>query len=312
MMHLSHLSSFSRQNLLLEFASLKHARPDGVYLSLSPGDVALWSGVMFVRKGNLSPRAELGRVMGIQPLIGISFDSGPYAPALLRFQISFPPDFPRSAPLLTFSTDVFHPLLTPLTTYTYSARDTDTVSSGDTERLPPGGFSLRYGFPQWYDRTGSAEAGPVTVYELLRYVQSAFTDESVLDSLPLDCVANPSAYHAWRTHHAQQEHQDGGMEKYTQTGAVSLHGSPQSKEMGNAEVTRVRRPGEWNWEGVWEERVRKGIQTSVSDVALFGGASGQDDIIRFSEVDVETAAKLSEDIQRLLDFTKAGMAIQTE
>ncbi|RPB08494.1 hypothetical protein P167DRAFT_578186 [Morchella conica CCBAS932] len=33
-----------RQNLLIEFASLKHAAPAGVYMSLTPSDPTLWSG----------------------------------------------------------------------------------------------------------------------------------------------------------------------------------------------------------------------------------------------------------------------------
>lgn len=56
---------------------------------------------------------------------------------------------------MTFSTDIFHPLLVPLTTYTFttgSADTTDTVSATDEERLPPGGFSLRHGFPHWFGR----------------------------------------------------------------------------------------------------------------------------------------------------------------
>lgn len=56
---------------------------------------------------------------------------------------------------MNFSTDIFHPLLVPSTTYTFStgsSSDTDTVSATDDERLSPGGFSLRHGFPHWFGR----------------------------------------------------------------------------------------------------------------------------------------------------------------
>lgn len=55
---------------------------------------------------------------------------------------------------MTFATDVFHPLIVPLTTYTFStgSASDDPVSASDEERLPPGGFSLRHGFPHWFGR----------------------------------------------------------------------------------------------------------------------------------------------------------------
>src|ERR1700749_3939206 len=102
------LLSVSRQALLVELyvpyshgcsplttrrsASLRHACPEGVFVTITPGQPSLWSGVLFVRKG-------------------------PYAPSILRFQLSFLSQFPAQPPLITFSSDIFHPLLTPLTTY---------------------------------------------------------------------------------------------------------------------------------------------------------------------------------------------------
>ena len=79
---------------------------------------------------------------------------GPYASAILRFQIRFPDTYPDLPPLVTFTTDVFHPLIVPLTTYTFStgSASDDPVSATDEERLPPGGFSLRHGFPHWFGR----------------------------------------------------------------------------------------------------------------------------------------------------------------
>ena len=143
-------------------------------------------------------------------------------------------------------TDAFHPLVTPLTTYTYTAgsSEADTVSASDEQRLPPGGFSLRHGFPNWYQRAphlatpearspsaqptdrltrsegeqslstdfstaeqrvpGLALVAPVgsqtrlsrsrantPIPEVLEYLRATFSDESVLDALPLKAAANP-------------------------------------------------------------------------------------------------------------------------
>ncbi|KAJ5757582.1 uncharacterized protein N7511_006276 [Penicillium nucicola] len=78
----------------------------------------------------------------------------PYASAILRFQLRFPDTYPDLPPLVTFATDFFHPLIVPLTTYTFStgSASDNPVSATDEERLPPGGFSLRHGFPHWFGR----------------------------------------------------------------------------------------------------------------------------------------------------------------
>ena len=195
-------------------------------------------------------------------------------------QISFPAHYPDAPPLITFSADIFHPLLTPLTTYTYtpSALDTDTVSAADEERLPPGGFSLRHGFPQWFGRprrslVGSprtsagdevlALARPPTVYEVLDYVRAAFCDEQVLNSIPIGAAANPGAFHAWHAYRASNEDDAQSPERAAEASAAGGQ----------------RRPGQWNWEGVWEERVKKGVQASLSEPVLFGAAGGGDEIV---------------------------------
>jgi hypothetical protein len=98
-------------------------------MSLTPGDPTIWTGVLFVQ-------------------------NGPYASAILRFQIRFPTSYPDVPPVVIFTTDIFHPLLVPLTTYTFTTGSSseDPVSARDEERLPPGGFSLRHGFPRWFVR----------------------------------------------------------------------------------------------------------------------------------------------------------------
>ncbi|KAL9607449.1 MAG: hypothetical protein Q9167_007638 [Letrouitia subvulpina] len=60
----------------------------------------------------------------------------------------------RGELLTLHSRDIFHPLVTPLTTYTYTTGSlgSDPVSATDEQRLPPGGFNLRHGFPQWFGK----------------------------------------------------------------------------------------------------------------------------------------------------------------
>jgi hypothetical protein len=225
-------------------------------------------------------------------------------PSILRFQISFPPHFPSQAPLITFSSDIFHPLLTPLTTYSYSysASDTQTVSASDQERLPPGGFSLRHGFPQWFGpgREGAkspiggvehASNPPVTILEILEYLRKAFNEETFLDSIPLDAAANQGAYHAWHTHRARKlgatsraASPQSGLSSKRSSGIESISGTLKGETDTTANA-RGRRPGQWNWDGVWEDRIRRGIQSSVSEQALFGSASAADELIRFSNLD---------------------------
>ncbi|KAK0636941.1 ubiquitin-conjugating enzyme/RWD-like protein [Bombardia bombarda] len=335
---MGNLPSVKRQHLLAEFAGLKQACPSGVFLSLTPGDPTLWSGVMFVRKG-------------------------PYAPAVLRFQISFPDLYPSLPPLVTFSTDLFHPLITPLTTYMYTTdiHDNGTVSASDDERLPPGGFSLRHGFPGWFGRSSASISSPASrrqrqgtgtstpqttpprqrgsgstaalsspsssstagttvvgggrrtsmdtsTYEVLRYMRSTFDDAEVLDAVPLEAAGNPGAWHAWRTHRRQTagtgkplpaEPGAGAGESSSQApngggggGVASPAGS--SGPPATIAAATPRRPGEWNWEGVWEDRSKKGITNSLSEAVLYGNAGTADEVIHFlsmEDADIERAKR---------------------
>ncbi|KAA8570354.1 hypothetical protein EYC84_002651 [Monilinia fructicola] len=289
---LSTLSTVRKQHLLVEFSSLKYACPHGVFMSLTPGDPTLWSGVLFVRKG-------------------------PYAPSILRFQISFPPQYPALPPLITFSTDIFHPLITPLTTYMYSTdtQSDGTVSATDEERLPPGGFSLRDGFPAWFGRKirkdaehgtpkkaggstaeseamSSPESGisspgktadgvRVGVYEVLRYIRRTFDDELVLDKVPLEAAGNPGAWHAWKSYRIK-------------IGKMTA----EKKDLDLKDPTSpivARAPGEWNWDGVWETRVKKGIEASIAETVLYG--LGADDLIQFLNFDKEKVEQIREQIK---------------
>ena len=220
--------------------------------------------------------------------------------------------------------DIFHPLVTPLTTYTYTtgSASSDTISATDEERLPPGGFSLQHKFPHWFGRTqrsglssarssreasgtqgGASEYSKTAVREpsldpnhspvglpssslsqrstsqlprlsgqferktsivdVLHYVKEAFSDESALDTLPLGAAGNAGAWRAWRAYRISK-------------GAVSAGEETKGGE---------KHSDEWDWNGVWEERVRRGIDTSTSHSVLFGGAGGVgDDIVCFPPV----------------------------
>ncbi|KAL3482004.1 hypothetical protein BJX99DRAFT_112753 [Aspergillus californicus] len=302
---LPNIPALRRHQLLQEYASLRHAAPPGVYVSLSPGDPTLWSCAIFVR-------------------------SGPYASAILRFQIRFPPSYPNRPPLVTFATDVFHPLIVPLTTYTFSTSvsNEDPVSATDEERLPPGGFSLRHAFPHWYGRakrgavepvpsprpdsstgantgefetsdtkvectTDSTEPEPrertdteivaappakippnmrtsIPAVEILDYIRRSFDDEVVLDSVPFEAAGNPSAWHAWKAHRKDDT---------VDVPSESRRDKPQA-----------RLPGDWNWDGIWIRRVQYEIEASQSDATLFGSSTrgAADEMIRFSRLDPTT------------------------
>ncbi|ELR04152.1 hypothetical protein VC83_02076 [Pseudogymnoascus destructans] len=298
------------QRLLIEFNGLKTASPAGVFLSLSPSDPALWTGVIFVR-------------------------DGPYAPAILRFQISFPAAYPAIPPLITFPTDVFHPLLAPLTVqlYTSSEDDSNGVVVLDDEKLPPGGFSLRHGFPSWFKRTrtkpvsgeerhptetpenksASSQVTPIalssssstsrdmadpedgiTVYELLRYIRSTFDDASMLDEVPIEAAGNSGAWRAWKAHRAH-EAQVAQVKRL-----LGISGNTSSPSKRNLVPKPVRQPGEWNWEGVWEVRAKKGIDLSVSEASLYGNSTSNDELINFLEADEEVVETMKENMVRSL------------
>jgi hypothetical protein len=247
--------------------------------------------------------------------------TGIYAPGVLRLQISFPDLYPDVPPLIAFSTDIFHPLVVPLTTYTFSTGAVDaigTVSATDDQRLPSGAFSLRHGFPSWFERPRQAgdsrsgsrhvignselsrgdaaiihpEAAEIllqtqhcSVVKALAYLKSSFEDPKVLDELPLEAAANPGAWHAWRSYRALPK-------------VASRAVSPAQGGAGKAFATQ-KQPGDWNWEGVFEKRVKTGIEASASDAVLFGSTrSGYqgNETIRFRKLDEEQLVSIKEEM----------------
>lgn len=284
---------YHSNNRALDFLTVRNACPKGIYLTVLPGDSTLWEGVLFARKG-------------------------PYYPAILRFQISFPEEYPQKPPLVVFTTDVFHPLVSPLTTYTFSNQDTETetVSASDQHRLPPGAFSLRHGFPECFNRSSVSRAevhnlmadtgmSPMTsesvsapfspigneqmresphVAVILYYLRAAFTVDEVLDSVPLEAAANPAAWHAWRTYRSKADGRAHNTRAKPEVGGGAVEGLKQ--QPGGA-----RSPGEWNWNGVWEDRVRKSIKNSISEQAMFKKPGMSDDSIQFIDIDAESISK---------------------
>lgn len=236
-------------------------------------------------------------------------------------------------PLITFRSDIFHPLVTPLTTYTYTtgSLSSDPVSATDEERLPSGGFSLRFGFPHWFGRaekttiassassrnaSGShnnasdASVGlgihslqdssqsqiiqfqrlqthsvrsqamrdrsgtRTSIIEILEYLKSSFDDETTLDALPIEASGNPGAWNAWQ---AYRKHSLNDL----QMKIGSSSSARSSKQDADSTVVSNRKqPEEWSWDGVWEERVQKSIDASISDPVLYGNPGGGDDLVR--------------------------------
>ncbi|KHN98132.1 ubiquitin-conjugating enzyme [Metarhizium album ARSEF 1941] len=278
-------------------------------------------------------------------------DAGPYAPAVLRFQISFPDTYPKLAPLILFSTDIFHPLITPLTTYMYTKDAPDKGSGNATkqERLPPGAFSLRHGFPEWFGRGNSGESGRrlasgerrlnsgsdgtgappedgvvsplpshasasddcsqtckpnMSTYSILKYIRSTFDTPEVLDMVSLEASGNPGAWHAWRAHrrkHGQLAEQKLGSGHSFDAGSVQNSSPKKTDDPAPSPTTATgRQPGQWNWDGVWEDRVQKGVAASLSEPLLYGGLGVPDEMIHFLAMEETDVESVKDNIRRTL------------
>lgn len=232
---------------------------------------------------------------------------------MLRFSIQFGDSFPEEAPIITFSTDLFHPLVVPLTQYTFSAGALDnnnTTSASDASRLPPGAFSLRHGFPQWFkssrsprssiegkreddtpadsitdhksttDTSQNMSESRETVLQILKHLKDAFENAALLDGISLAAVGNPSAWHAWRAYRGLSDTSGRGRSP-TRDGQVQrLPSSP--KQMS-----------EWNWDGVWESRIRNVVDASVSEAGLFSNQG----LLKFAKVDGAQLQEIRQQIQ---------------
>ena len=97
------------------------------------------------------------------------------------------------------------------------------------------------------------------ISEVLEYMKQAFDDETALDTLPLEAAGNSGAWKAWRAYRRSS-----GMDNRLADSVPSLY-----------------KQDEWSWDGVWEERVRKGIDASIAESTLYGGSGGGDDLVSF-------------------------------
>lgn len=136
----------------------------------------------------------------------------------------------------------------------------------------------------------------ISTYEVLRYIRSSFDDDQVMDDIPLEAAGNPGAWHAWKTHRAKLAMNASA--EAVEAGTDTTKGSLISPK--TTPPIAARKPGEWNWEGVWEERVKKGVDASVSQAVLFGTSAG-DDLIQFLHFDEEQIERIKENVQRSLE-----------
>ena len=273
---------------------------------------------------------------------------GPYSPAILHFRLSFPATYPFSPPLVTFYTDIFHPLLTPLTTATFSsmASENDPDGTAMQDRLPPGAFSLKHGFPRWYPKGNASKAASVNaqtstessnvgngehdsssnvtptaariedddivhVVDILRYIRQSFESAPVLDSVPFEAAGNPGAWYAWRAYRLkvlEKECNEGAdldvatpSKGHARTPSKPSHGRASSRGVNRSQSEtpgRPKRPSEWNWEGVWEQRVKRAVQDSVNEGTLFG--VGGESEIAFTDIKREDIEEIQGEMRQQL------------
>jgi hypothetical protein len=157
----------------------------------------------------------------------------------------------------------------------------------------------------------------ISVYEVLRYIRSTFDEELVLDKVPLEAAGNPGAWHAWRSHRVKagaipptptvperMKDKNAGYDGLSEDEeSNSSGGVPEGYQRlagGTSAPMAARRPGEWNWEGVWEVRVKRGIDASLAEAVLFGNSAG-DDLIRFLHMEGGEVETVMENIRRSLE-----------
>ena len=223
--------------------------------------------------------------------------------------------------------------MTPLTTYTYTTASSslETVSATDEERLPPGGFSLRHGFPQWFgrasksmtssttssrdvsnvyvtrrgfqithqpepsaSRTSSPSACPDTsksasfnpgsyqtsIIEVLQYLKNSFDECLVLDGLPRECAGNLGAWDSWQAHRNKNPRVlASGMKNSSAIRGEAPSSGHQLHITHESLVSRSKEPHDWSWDGIWEKRVRDGIDISISDSVLYGSGASADNLV---------------------------------
>ena len=128
-----------------------------------------------------------------------------------------------------------------------------------SEGSSPRSESSRLSNAPTHPRTSIQPSRLIKITEVLGYMKRAFDDETALDTLPLEAAGNSGAWKAWRAHR-----------RSTETDSKLVDSQPS-----------LNKQDEWSWEGVWEDRVRKGIDASIADSTLYGCAGGGDDPVSF-------------------------------
>ncbi|KAL8695914.1 MAG: hypothetical protein Q9224_003079 [Gallowayella concinna] len=203
-------------------------------------------------------------------------------------------------------------------------QSSDNARVTDKEHLAPGGFALSYAFPYWFvrresdsnasehfpskasvqytkDESSEDEKLPISnlasksssdcrpprapITTILEYIKTAFDDELILDGLPVEAAANPGAWKAWQAHRRAVSLQ-ARLDNATKDQSSTIPGQPEIPGLTGL----VKYPEEWSWDGVWERRVRKGVDASISEQILFG-AGGGDEIVGLRAVS-STSKKL--------------------
>ncbi|PPQ73547.1 hypothetical protein CVT26_010357 [Gymnopilus dilepis] len=135
-----HDSILARTAVSLEYASLRNSGhcPLGIYTVPTSSNILVWDAVFFVHQGY-------------------------YADSILKFRITFPNNYPESAPAVDFVTDVFHPLISQT-----------------------GSFNLSPRFRPWRPREHH-------VFDILHWVKVAFKKHALDQFQESDCF-NKEAY----------------------------------------------------------------------------------------------------------------------
>lgn len=112
-----------------------------------------------------------------------------------------------------------------------------------------------------------------SIIEILEYLKSSFDDETTLDALPIEASGNPGAWNAWQAH---RKHSLNDLQMKI---GSSNSAKPSKQDAESTVVSDRKQPEEWSWDGVWEERVQKGVDASISDSVLYGNPGGGDDLV---------------------------------
>ncbi|MCJ1381391.1 hypothetical protein MMC17_004501 [Xylographa soralifera] len=113
--------------------------------------------------------------------------------------------------------------------------------------------------------------------KILCYIKSCFEDEKLLDDLPLRSAVCSGAWHAWVAYRRRVE-QDSSSVKADD----SLGGKLRTQKRIAGSSTSAEPVSHWNWDGVWVQRVKTGVEASISEPVLY---ASDVDPIQFLDVD---------------------------